>query len=186
LRLLAGGQCRLGHRVVVVDGQRAVKEQCVSMEKREGKGKGKWWEREKEGREKKESATHPLFHRNLTPNVPRILTLQHRHQILRQRFVPPTLHMHPLDRLALDHPKVKLILVPEGRLLPELVDTVFLRVEVAGSLDVVGVFLEESEFFAVCGLGTFAAEDERGSVKCTEIGVRLLGKEGVGGGAISR
>lgn len=55
-------------------------------------------------------------------------------------------------RLLLVHPKVKLILVPVGRLLTQPRQAVLLGVVVPGTQDIVFVFLENTESLAMCEL----------------------------------
>jgi len=98
--------------------------------------------------------THLLVLLDLQPHIAQVLTLEHLDHIRRQSLIAPVPLRHPILGLPLDHTPVKLILVPERRLLAELADAVLLGLVVASAVDVVFVLLEEAEAFAVGRLGT--------------------------------
>lgn len=81
----------------------------------------------------------------LGADVAVVLGLEHLDEVVTHDCIPATLDVHTLDRLAPDHAKVELVRILAARLLAQLFDPILLGVEIARSLDVVRVLLEQAQ-----------------------------------------
>lgn len=100
------------------------------------------------------SETHLLVLSNLNFDVSHILRLQNLHDVCRKRFVSSITNRNSVHCFPLDHAKIELILISEGRLLLELFDPVLLGLVIPRTMNIIFVFFEETQSSSMKGLSS--------------------------------